>query len=280
MNVSGNILFKKKEKGNLIDNIAILVVSCDKYSDLWNPFFETFFKFWPDCPFNIYLLSNYKTTNLARIKNVTIGRDISWSDNLIKCIKLLKENYIFLFLDDLFLVNFVKTKEVLYILNWAIDENVNYIRMNPSPVPDKKCNKLLGIISKGSIYRTSTVLSVWKKDVLSDLLKKVESAWDFEILGSLRSDKYNNFYATWEKYLPFMNGVIKGKWRRSSVKMLKSLGIEIDLNKREIMNLKETIGFYFYLRRSRIFEILVPPKYRRKFKKIILRGRYNYELKL
>ena len=27
------------------NNFAILVVSCDKYSDLWNPFFESFLDF-------------------------------------------------------------------------------------------------------------------------------------------------------------------------------------------------------------------------------------------
>lgn len=262
------------------NKFAILVVSCDKYSDLWNPFFKSFFRFWPDCPFDIYLLSNHRYASISKVKSLLIGSDISWSDNLYKGLDYLKEDYVFLFLDDLFLFDFVKTDEVLKLFTWIVESNVNYVRMNPSPKPDKRYNELVGIVSRGTIYRTSTVLSVWKKDILLNLLKTGESAWDFEIYGSLRSDKYENYYSTLGKYFSFMNGVIKGKWRRSSVKMLKSLGIEIDLNKREIMNLKEAIGFYFYLRRSRMFEILVPPKYRRKFKKIILRGRYNYELKL
>ena len=263
------------------NKFVILVVSCDKYSDLWNPFFKSFFRFWPDCPFDIYLLSNHKYANIPKVKSLLIGSDISWSDNLYKGVKKLKEDYIFLFLEDLFLIDFVETNKVFKIFNWILKSNANYVRINPFAVKaDKKFNELVGIVSKGTIYRTSTVLSVWKKDILLNLLKTGESAWDFEIYGSLRSDKYENYYSTWGKYFSFMNGVIKGKWRRSSVKMLKSLGIEIDLNKREIMNLKEAIYFYFYLRRSRMFEILVPPKYRRKFKKIILRGRYNYELKL
>ena len=259
---------------------VILVVSCDKYSDLWNPFFKSFFRFWPDCPFDIYLLSNHKYTNIPKVKNLLIGSDISWSDNLYKGLDYLKEDYIFLFLDDLFLLDFVKTDEVLRLFTWIIESDANYVRMNPSPKPDKKYNELVGTVSKGTIYRTATILSIWKKNILLNLLKSGESAWDFEIFGSIRSDKYENFYSTWEKYFSFMNGVIKGKWQKNSVKMLKSLGIEVDLNKRQTMNLKETIGFYFRNKKSRMFKILVSPKYRRKLKKIILRGKYNYKFKL
>ncbi len=53
--------------------------------------------------------------------------------------------------------------------------------MNPWPKPDKHYSQLVGIVSKGTIYRTATVLSVWKKDILLDLLKVGESAWDFEV---------------------------------------------------------------------------------------------------
>ncbi len=47
--------------GHTNSELAILVCSCDKYADVWEPFFKLFFKFWPDCPYPIYLLSNYLT---------------------------------------------------------------------------------------------------------------------------------------------------------------------------------------------------------------------------
>jgi len=39
-------------------NCSILIPSCDKYSDLWRPFFTLFWRHWPDCPFPVYLGSN------------------------------------------------------------------------------------------------------------------------------------------------------------------------------------------------------------------------------
>ena len=50
-------IINNNDKNYIKNKFAILIVSCDKYSDLWDPFFKLFFKFWPDCPFNIYLLS-------------------------------------------------------------------------------------------------------------------------------------------------------------------------------------------------------------------------------
>ena len=37
---------------------AVVVSSCDAYSDAWKPFFKLFFKYWSDCPFPIYLVTN------------------------------------------------------------------------------------------------------------------------------------------------------------------------------------------------------------------------------
>ena len=113
--------------------------------------------------------------------------------------------------------------------------------MNPSPKPDKRYSELVGIVSKGTIYRTSTVLSIWKKNILLSLSSHGESAWDFEIYGSIRSDTYDGFFCAWEKYFFIINTVIKGKWERGAIKKLKSLGIEIDLSKREVMTFEETI---------------------------------------
>jgi hypothetical protein len=206
------------------------------------------------------------------------GDDISWSDSLYKGVSQLEQHYVLLFLDDLFLYDFVKTAKVLEVLNWILESGANYVRLNPSQRPDKAFNELVGIVSKGTIYRTSTVLSVWKKEVLLDLLKPGESAWGFEIYGSVRSDSYDAFYSTWENYFTVINGVIKGKWQRRAVEKLQQLGIEIDLAKRPVMKLTETAALFFKEQRSKLLN-LFPSKYRRKVKNFILRGKYNYELK-
>ena len=181
---------------------AVLVPSCDGYSDLWKPFFTLFWKFWPDCPLPVYLLSNFASVADDRARALHVGEDVSWSDNLAKALASLNYEYIFLFLDDLFLTGNVDTKTVLGILNWAVRSKINYLRFNPSPKADRLYNDIVGVVSPGTIYRTATVMSLWRKEVLLNLLRPGESAWDFEIKGSIRSDEFDGFFSTWKRYFP------------------------------------------------------------------------------
>lgn len=260
------------------DKFAVLIMSCDKYSDLWEPFFKLFWRFWPDCPFNVYLLSNKVSTDVPQVKNLLVGYDISWSDSLHKGVVQLKEEYVFLFLNDYFLYDFVKTNKVLNVFNWIIESNANYVRMRPSPKPDKHYNDLVGVVSKGTIYRASA-FSVWEKDILLNLLKPGESGWDFEVYGSVRSDSYDGFYSIWENYFSFIHGVIKGKWQRNAVRKLKSFGVDINLTKRDRMTLIETVVLYLRQQRLKLLK-LFPAKYRRNIKDFVRRGKYNYKLKI
>ena len=52
---------------------AVLILSCDKYADIWTTFFAFFFKYWPDCPFTIYLASNEKQFEHDRVVTIRKG---------------------------------------------------------------------------------------------------------------------------------------------------------------------------------------------------------------
>ena len=105
-----------------------------------------------------------------------------------------------------------------------------------------------------------------------------ESAWDFEIYGTVRSDQYDSFYSTRHECFYFINSVIKGKWRKNISKKLNLLNVKLDLGKRPVMNNKEEFILFLKLQRARLLS-LVPAKYRRKVKDFILRGKYNYRIK-
>ena len=124
---------------------------------------------------------------------------------------------------------------------------------------------MLGSIAAGDIYRTSTVLSVWKKTVLLDLLKSRENPWQFEVLGTVRSDKYDGFYSTNRQIIRFINGVIKGKWERGALTKLSQLKVQIDPGRRSVMTRWESLVFRSHLLRNH-FLMLFTPKLRRHIK--------------
>jgi len=64
-------------------DVAILVSSFDGFSDLWSPFFMLFWRYWPDCPYPVYLISNNKIYENPRITTIMVGEDRHWSGNFI-----------------------------------------------------------------------------------------------------------------------------------------------------------------------------------------------------
>ena len=257
------------DKVRKLDDLAIVINSCDKYSDLWETFFYFFNKNWPDCPFKRYLISNNIQPNINDVEIIKVGKDISWSNNLLLALKQLEQKYILFFLDDLFLIKLVDTERLVDVFKVFKSINGNSFKLISMPKPDTKFNEFFGIISPGALYRTTTVFSIWNRTILLKLLNKNENAWEFELNGSIRSDPINNFFSTYENMFFWIHGVIRGKWVRKSVKLIKSQGYEISINKRPVMGYTLSVIIFLRQIRAYLFKVFIPSKYRKKVRKIM-----------
>jgi len=222
-----------------------------------------FARYWGDCPFRRYLATNEIAAEFDGFETLRLGEDLSWSDNLSRALASIEEDYVLLFLEDLILKAPVDRSLLSTAMEWARANLPDHLRLNASERPDEQVNSWLGRIREGSHYRTSTVLTLWKKEILSALLKPGESAWQFELVGSGRSDAYPRFYSTYADCFPVINCVIKGKWRRSAVQALAAQGVAVDLAARARMTRREDLAFKARELRSRVFK-LVPMRYRRR----------------
>ncbi|MCX8008474.1 MAG: hypothetical protein N3A54_02085 [Patescibacteria group bacterium] len=92
---------------------AILVLSCDKYSDLWDPFFDLFKRYWKDCPFPVYLGSNTKKYSDGSIKTILSGSPKDWSTDLLNIVDKIREEFLFIWLEDFLPCNSYRYKKVL-----------------------------------------------------------------------------------------------------------------------------------------------------------------------
>ena len=241
-------------------NLDILVISCDAYSDVWDVFFKSFNRQWTNCPLKLNLLSNNKSYDSRQVNTIKVGEDISWSDNLLRGIQDIKNDYVLLLLEDLFLNNKISNDYFNQISNWIDENDPNYLRLCISHKPDY-FDDLIGEIPQVTPYKTSTMPCIWKKSVLKALLKEGESAWDFEIKGSKRAYKYDGFYAVYNDFLAYENGIIKGKWRRSVVKNSNNYGLNIKNLSRPVMTLTEEYEYSLRKFRSVIFNQF-PNKFR------------------
>lgn len=254
--------------------VAVVIASCDRYSDLWGPFITLWWRYWPKCPFPVYFITNETQAKFAGVRPMIVGPDLSWSTTLKRGLLLIPEQYVLLFLDDLFLTESVATAALEHLVERAVRSRMNCLRFHPDPWPNVRIDHDVGLVAPGGAYRASTVLTLWDRAVLIELLREGESAWEFEIRGSERADVYSEFYATYRPWIKVTNGVIKGRWRPNVVRWLLKEGIAVDLGRRAVMSRVEWIRFILLDCRHRVFN-LVPAPWRRRLRKFMHGSTYD-----
>jgi len=225
-------------------DVALIISTYDDSEDLWSPLEQTFQRHWKDIEFPIYLCTNHKRFKSNLFNSLQIGTEISWSDNLQKSLKKIKQDYVLLTFDDLFLTQKVDNSKIKQLMNYTIENDLNYLQFYRSISFGKRVDKQIFKKSNTTKYKNSTIWSFWKKEILLELLDKNESSWEFEIIGNRRSFQIDHFYSTRSNIIPFMNGVIKGKWEPIYKKRLVNSGIKIN-DKRESLTTLQSVFYHF-----------------------------------
>lgn len=243
-------------------DLAVVVPSCDAYEDIWPSFFETFFTRWPDCPFPLYLVSNHLDFPDPRVTPLKVGDDLGWSANLRKALRVVPEEHVLLAIDDLHPTAHIDTDSVVSLIEEVGD--FDYLRLNPYPGPRKALSERVGLVPVGDVYRTSTVFSVWRRRVLSDLLVEHESPWEFELNGSERSDRFDRWFASRRWLIPYVNLVVKRKIDPLALRLLQEGGIQVR-SPRQRLSAAEALLLRLRELRARIFA-LVPWRMQRRIR--------------
>lgn len=220
---------------------AILVLSCDKYSSLWKPFFDQFWKYWKQCPYKIYLGTNYKIYPDKRIITVASKKNDDWTSNLLARLQLIKEEYLFIWLDDYFVTNYVDGKLFQHCFDFLISNKANHVQMTPSiPSDALSSDKLFAYSEKGAPYRV-TAYGFWKKEHLMKLLLSGENPWQFEIFGSYRSSFSDGYYSLRKNLFEHLQIVERGKVFREAYEYCLKHGIAINFNEWQIRSRSQKI---------------------------------------
>ncbi|MCP4345827.1 MAG: hypothetical protein GY795_09910 [Desulfobacterales bacterium] len=231
-------------KQNNYTDTSVLVVSCDKYSDMWKPFFTLFRRYWPDNPLKVYLGSNHLVYNDSDVTTLLAGEDKSWSHGLLKMIEQVETPYVILMLEDFFLQETVDTDSVIKCINTLKNLDGHMLRLIPRPGPDKGVadHPFLGYIKPDASFRVSTQGTLWRKSALLSLIREGESAWEFELNSTERSrNQKNGYYCVWKPVLTYKHHVVeRGKWFRSEARKFGAMDIGCDFSRRAVMSVYET----------------------------------------
>ncbi len=229
-----SVLSVEKQLNTCHDDVAILIVSCDAYQVAWKPFFQCFFKYWADCPYPVFLGSNYLTFSDSRVSSILVGPDVDYSSNLQIMLDQIEQNWVIFSNEDQFLAAPVKTSSIKGFVELCEHEQIGSLRLWTGPnlatqVEDDMQG--IGEIAKGTPYRVSMALGLWQKSVLSQLLHPGETAWDLERKGTIRSnDLESRFFAVskdriLDPPITTVHGIRKRKWTADAVPFLKREGL-------------------------------------------------------
>lgn len=220
---------------------AIVVLSCDKYSDMWEPFFSQFRKFWPRNPFTVYLGSNKKQYKDKAIRTILSHTSRDWSSDLLKILGSIKEEYIFLWMEDLFLIDYVDTNLFSQSFSFMEKSGALHIHMSPYITPDGKSSDLLfGTYDKGIPYRINAP-GFWNKRHLQQLLIPGENPWKFEIMGSYRASYFEGYYSITKPLFKFIRVIEKGAISLEAYNYCTKNHIKLDLSYRRVNTLIEEV---------------------------------------
>ena len=229
-----------------MSNCTVLVSSCDKYSDLWRPLFNLFYKYWPDCTYPVFLITEEKKIEIDGVKSLSLGKNKDWSSLILDSLGVVESPYVLLMLEDFFIRRNVDSTKIDELLELMEQDNISMLRLIPRPGPSVKVvgEDRYGAISANAPYRVSTQAALWRVDILKALLKIGESAWEFEINGTVRSEKYRGFVSVYNSVIPYYHHVVQGgKWFPWDAWYFNRMNIGVDLSVREVMSSGEAVSW-------------------------------------
>ena len=92
---------------------TLLVPSCDRYADVWRPFFALLRRNWPDCPFRVVLGTNHRVCDEPGVETLRIGDDRDWTAGVRAMLDQTASDTVLVMLEDYLLRSRVDTGALL-----------------------------------------------------------------------------------------------------------------------------------------------------------------------
>jgi hypothetical protein len=234
------------------ENLAILILSCDKYADVWPTFYDFLFKYWPDCPYKIYNASNFLSYEHQKVTNIHSKQLSDWSTETKAILNQIEEKHILLILEDYFVYRPVDMNLIKKSMDIMEEKDALFLKLSCFPSMhnsrwqyDKIGGKpFIAEIRLHQEYRVNLQIGVWNKKLLYDLIHNGESPWEFELNASERSNKIINpcLCIVEDPKKNYVHGPItylctalsKGVWMRDAIELCNKEQIKIEIGNRQI----------------------------------------------
>lgn len=242
-------------------DVSFVVLSCDRYRDLWDPFFSCFEQYWPDCPFPVHLVTNHADYPRAGVHVIRLGEDRDYSSNLLAVLEQITTPWLILWVEDYFLSERIDTARLLSILDEAVGRGADYLKLTEdAPLSyDDRAGERVGEIPRGVRYRSAIGSALYRKETLRKLLVPGLSIWALD--KSTKSNELPDVFmaltvsAARQRLLPNINAVIKGQWHYDAPAFLARHGFGHLVAGRRRQSLKAYLYIKAYWWRMGLYQL-------------------------
>ena len=225
---------------------TVVVASCDRYADLLGPFSALWRKFWPDCPFEVVLVTETEPADAGTMcfdRVVACGAGGNWCSRLVQALDKIATPYVLMLCDDYYLEAPVDTARIMTRLGQAREFSAVNLRLIPNPKPRQAYRGDLMEYRKQTAYCIATQAGIWDREFLRGLADGRSSIWEFERHGSFAvGGETRPLLVTRTREFPFVDAVHKGCWEKFGLAVCRANGIEPDLSARGLPPLKTRIA--------------------------------------
>lgn len=214
----------------------LVVPSCDAYNDAWPFFFHFLFRFWPEVPTPVYLISNFTTFNDPRVQTIPVGEDRQWAANVRLGLEQVPCDRVFVLLDDFFLNKPVDHARLVQFCAQATTLDAKYFGVDNlakpgTPVPGTCFSQVTPENNCVGLNAT-----FWRKSHLSNVCEPGLNIWAAErrLKALALAEPAGNFYLgpgtpTVLTYVESIKGLF---WKPPTIEFLKQHGRRPDFWRR------------------------------------------------
>ena len=217
--------------------MKIIVLSCDKNIDTFEPFHHCMEKFWPDHPEIIYFTETVQNPYYATIP---VPRPLEeWTRGVREFLDKIDDNQVLLMIDDIFIRRPVNKRRINYASE-HLKGNIAMFNFEKSFENTDSPSIYDGFRMKkhGSEFEVSLMCGLWQKDKLYKVLERNCDPWTIELEQQPCGFDYyinsGNYIIDWGYRTFQLCGIVRGKWTQECIEFLTSEGLKIDFSLRGI----------------------------------------------
>jgi hypothetical protein len=187
-------------------DVTVLVVSCDRYSWLWDGWYNSFHKhFKANVP--VHFVTEQKNTpdTWENITPILVGPGLTWSEAVLAALDNILSSSVFFSLEDYWPTQDMTHKDFMRLYSMFMERELLCLRCS-HPCSFYKIRQD-GSFLQDSKYLVSCQTSFWDKEYLSSCIVPSESPWEFEIKGTERIRKSGSAHRTAFYPLPWYEHV-------------------------------------------------------------------------